>query len=442
MPGASRRARRVAITLVCTTIPFGAVNAQTKLEHLSATDLFAMADRERAADHIDAASAIYDALSKDPDDQVRAEARFRKGMMLADKHRYHDAASAFQALLDEKPDALRVRLELANVLAQLGDEAGARRQLRQAEAGSLPPEVAATVQQFSRALRSTRRFGGSVELALAPDSNINRATDQRTLNTVIAPLTLSRDARAQSGLGMKATGSAFARLALTPTLDLLPRVSGIANLYRAKQFDDVSAQGLIGLEWRHGGDRWSPSIGASQRWFGGKPYVFSQTAAISWLHPAGQRSQWLVGANASRVDYRLNDLQDGALINVSASYDRALTPKAGISIGTTATRQTARDPGYATWSEGITALGWLDAGKSTFVGSLGVTRLDGDKALFLFPQRRQEWLVEASAGVTLRQLAVRGFAPMLRVGYQRNWSTVGLYDFSRLSGDVGVVRAF
>jgi tetratricopeptide (TPR) repeat protein len=427
---------------VCATIPWGVVNAQTKVERLSATDLFTMADRARAAGHVDAAATIYDALAKDPDDQVRAEARFRKGMMLADKHRYREAALAFQALLDEKPDALRVRLELANVLAQLGDEAGARRQLRRAEAGSLPPDVAATVQQFSRALRSTRRFGGSLELALAPDSNINRATDQRTLNTVIAPLTLSRDARAQSGLGVKATGSAFARLPLTSTLDLLPRVSGIANLYRAKQFDDVSAQGLIGLEWRRGGDRWSPSIGASQRWFGGKPYVVSQTAAISWLHPAGQRSQLLIGANASRVDYRLNNLQDGTLINVSASYDRALTQKTGISIGATATRQTARDSGYSTWSEGVTALSWLEAGKSTFVGSVSVTRLDGDKALFLFPKRRQEWLAEASAGVTLRRLAVHGFAPMLRIGYQRNWSTVGLYDFSRLSGDFGVVRAF
>lgn len=432
----------VATGLALALAPGGPAHAQSRSESVSAPDLFAIADRARTDGEVDKAIVIYDALSKDPDDQVRAEARFRKGMMLAELRRYREAAMAFRAVLDEKPDAARVRLELANVLARMGDEPGARRELRQAGAVGLPPDVAATVQQFAVALRSSRRLGGSVEVALAPDSNVNRATNQRVLDTVIAPLTLSRDARAQSGLGVKLTGSGFARLAIAANLDLVPRVAAVANLYRAGRFDDISAQALLGLEWRRGLDRWSPSIGAAQRWYGGKPYAVSRTIGLNWLHPVGPRSQWLFGANASKVDYRTNDLQDGSLFSGSATYDRALNRRTGISTSLSATRQTARDPGYATWTLGVSSLVWREVGKSTFVATLGASLLDGDKALFLFPEKRSEWLIDLGTGVTLRQFAFRGFAPVLRVGYQRNFSTVALYDYSRVSGDIGLARAF
>ena len=74
----------------------------TTKANLAATDLFALADRAKTAHQIKDAAQIYDALARDPDPEIRAEARFRKGMMFADAHRYADAAVAFRALLDEK----------------------------------------------------------------------------------------------------------------------------------------------------------------------------------------------------------------------------------------------------------------------------------------------------------------------------------------------------
>ena len=126
---------------------------------LSAGQLFALADQAKSDGRDEDALALYAALSRDPDAEVRAEARFRRGMLLAERKRYADAAVVFRALLDEKPNAARVRLELARVLALVGDEAGARRAVRQAQAIGLPQDVAATVDQFARALRSARPFG-------------------------------------------------------------------------------------------------------------------------------------------------------------------------------------------------------------------------------------------------------------------------------------------
>lgn len=409
---------------------------------LSSAQLFALADRAKADARYNDALALYAALANDPDDEVRAEARFRRGMLLAQMRHYAEAAVAFRSVLDEKPNAARVRLELARVLALIGDEAGARRAVREAQAIGLPEDVAATVDQFARALRSQRPFGGSMQIALAPDSNINRATQARTLDTVIAPLTLSRDARAQSGLGVRVSAQGYGRLPLTANLSVLPRASAVGNIYRNGAFDDVSASALVGLEWRHGGDRWSPSIGLTRRWYGGAPYARTSSATIDWLHPLGRQAQLVVHGGAASNVYVRNTLQDGGLFDVAVGYERAVKARAGIGLTLSGYRQTARDPGYATASGGVTLAAWQDFGRTTVLVNTGLSRLEGDRRLFLFPQRRRETLLTSSVSATLRRFTWHEFAPTVRLSLERNSSTVGLYQYRRISGDIGIVKAF
>jgi tetratricopeptide (TPR) repeat protein len=411
-------------------------------DHLSAVALFTLADQARTVGREDQASAIYDALSHDPDPEIRAEALFRNGMMLAEQRKYKKAAIAFRRLLDEKPDATRVRLELARLLALIGDENAARRELRQARAEGLPSDVAIVVDQFANALRSRQGFGGSFEIALAPDSNINRATNARTLDTVIAPLTLSRDARSTSGIGLRAAGQGYARLPVATGLSLVPRLSGQGDLYRHGDFNDISASALIGLEWQVGRDRLSPSIGVTWRYYGGPLYARTQTAALNWLHPMGQRTQIEVQASANRARYVRNKLQDGGIYALRLGMEHALGRRSGGSLTVDAARQSARDPGYATWSGGGSLLAWRDIGRATVFLSAGIHRLEGDDRLFLFPYRRQEWLIQVGGGASFRRLMVAGFAPVLRVNYERNQSTLGLYDYHRIVSQIGVTRAF
>ena len=408
---------------------------------LPAIAVFALAEKASAAGRIDEAAALYDALTHDRSADVRAEARFRKGMMLADAKRYRAAAEAFRALLDEKPDAARVRLELARVLAAMGEEGAARRALRQAQASGLPPEVARTVGQFDAALRSQKRAGLNIELALAPDTNINRATQVRTLDTVIAPLILSRDARAQSGVGAHVSADGYFKVPVAPGLTLVPRVSTLDTLYRKREFDDISASALVGLEWQRSRDRISPSIGRSWRWYGNHPYLNSNVVALDWIHVLGKRAQLVVSGSAASTDYLRNDLQDGANYALNVSVERALSSRMGVSMTLIANRQTARDPGYSTASGGGRLLAWREAGRTTLFASAMLQRTEGDAALALFGERRREWYVNARAGATLRRFTVHGFAPYVRISYERNWSTIALYDYRRLTSEIGITRA-
>jgi tetratricopeptide (TPR) repeat protein len=414
----------------------------TVLSGLSAADLFDLADQARANGRESDADAIYRALTQDPNIEIRTEARFRLGRLLLAQRRATDAAILFRAILDEKPDAQRVRLELARALAMTGDVGAAMKMLRQAAAGGLPPEIATVVKQFTQAYRAQRPFGASLELALAPDSNINRATDADTLDTVIAPLQLSRDARRTSGVGFTVGSQVFARLPVLGRVNWLTRLSGRGQLYRQHEFNDVTLGWQTGAEWVTGRSVISPSIGQSYRWYGGDHYADTDSAALEWRRSLGTRAQLTLSGSAGRTRYERNRLQDGGLYAGAIGIDRALSQRSGISISLSGQRQDARDPGYATWSGGVTLSFYREIGKVTAYVSGSVRRLEADERLFLYPRRRQETYWSIGAGGTFRQVKVAGFSPLIRVTHEDNRSTVGIYDYRRNAVDFGITRPF
>ena len=147
-------------------------------------------------------AAIYRALEQDANAEVRAEARFRHAKLMILQKRNRDAALLLRRLLDDKPEAAGVRLELAWQLQLLGDADAALREVRAVQASGLPPAVARLVDRYSEALRASRPFGASFEFALAPDSNPNRATRSDTLGTIFGEFDIDEGSKATSGTGV------------------------------------------------------------------------------------------------------------------------------------------------------------------------------------------------------------------------------------------------
>ncbi|WP_084384668.1 surface lipoprotein assembly modifier [Novosphingobium naphthalenivorans] len=410
---------------------------------LSAAQVFALADAARAKGDFATAEAAYHALESDPDPELRTEARFRLGMMLADDlHRYTDAAIAFRRILDDKPGAARVRLELARVLAMTGDMRAAEREFRAAEAAGLPPQVERMVRFYANALNARKPFGGSFEVALAPDSNINRATRSDTLGTVIGDFTLDKDAQAKSGVGLDLRGQAYWREGLEKGTDLLVRVSGGGSLYRDSAFNDISTGLQIGPQYASGKDRITLAAGPTWRWYGKSLYSLSYGGTANWQHPTGKRSQLRIEGGITHVENKRNALQVADDFTLSASLDRAFSARMGGGVQVYGFREAARDPGYSLASGGASVYVFREVGRTTLIGTAGYSHLEADARLFLYPHRRVEDRYSASLAATLRALHVGAFAPLVRVKWERNRSSIEIYDYKRVSAELGVSSAF
>lgn len=410
---------------------------------VSAEQLFAIADQARAARDFATAETAYRALTADPDAELRTEARFRLAMMLADDlGKYREAAVLFREILDEKPDAARVRVELARMQVMLGDLRAAERELRSAQAAGLPPEVEQQIRFYAAALSARKPFGGSVSIAFAPDSNINRATRSDTLGTIIGDFTLDEDAKARSGLGLALRGQAYFRTGIDKRSQLLFRASTYANLYRTEEFDDIAFSVQAGPEYVSGKDRINISGEATWRWYGLAPYSFSAGASATWQHPMGDKAQLRIDGRVADVNNRRNRLQDATTLLLAASYDRAFSAKFGGGLQISSNREAARDPGYSTISGGATAYVFRELGRTTFTASAGYSRLEADRRLFLYPKRRVDDRFNASIGANFRFLKIGTFAPTVKFGWERNKSTVEIWDYSRISAEFGITSAF
>ena len=409
---------------------------------LKPAELFDLAERLAAAKRISDAEAVLHSLTANRDADVRAEARFRLGNLRRNTGDLAGAAAAYRQLLDEKPDAAPVRLELARVLAQMGHEDAALGQLRRASSGGLPEDVVQVVDKFRLALRSRRRSGGSIELGLAPDTNINRATSLSTVLIGSNPISLSSEAQAHSGVGATIGSQVFWRPAINPDTNLLFTASASATLYRQSAFNDISLSVAAGPELLRGRSRYRPAAVYVRRWFGNQRYGDSRGATLNWLRQLGRVSQVQVDLTALRSDFRLNPAMDGGSFGTAIRYERALSPRLFARFTVRIDRQTARDPAFATWSAGAEALVTRDIGRVSAYLRAGYSRTRADAPFALPPARRDDRLVDLEAGLVLRSHTLFGFAPLIEVQHTENHSPVFFYDFRRTRMSFGVTRAF
>jgi hypothetical protein len=409
---------------------------------VTAGQMFRIADvAMRNGDEPTARRALR-ALMEDVSSDIRLEARFRLAKLESQRGNLRQAAVLLRQIVDERPAAGPARLELAGLLDKMGDKDGAWREIRAIHAGGLPPAVARLIDRYSEALRAQRPFGASFEIALAPDSNINRATRSDTLGTVLGDFRIGEEAKAKSGTGLSLHAQTYRRLPLGADSSLLFRLSGFADLYRHRQFNDIAADMAVGPELNLGRNRLQLELGATQRWFGQKPFMRSARAAATLSHPLGSRTLLRLSGSAALVDNQRNDLQDGKDYSGQIGLEHALTPTTGAALSLAINRESLKDPGYSTtgWRGGLTA--WRDVGRMTLTAGFEFGRLHADERLSLFPHKRADHYSRFSIGTTFRQLQFRGFAPVMRFSIERNRSSVAFYDYRRTRTEIGFVRAF
>ena len=401
--------------------------------------IFAAADQLWQAGQQDAAEALLRVLTEDLDPDVRAEARFRLAKWLLARGDAEQAAALLSRLLEERPRAAPARLEYARALAALGRSDAALRQLQRAESIGLPEEVQLAVDRISSAIRSTKAWGGSIEAGLAPDTNLNQATSQRSIEIFGLPFALNEDARRKGGVGMSFAGQLYRRFAISDGVNMLATIASEGTVVDLGKRNDVSLAASIGPEFHR---QLRPSLIVGRRWFGGHGYSLSYGAGLRLLRPLGRAAQLDLAVTAQRVAFAGNKEQNGSAISANAAVERAFSPTLFGRLGLSASRQDAKADAYSYLSAGIEAVLSKDLGPLSIYGRVRYNRLQGSEAFALFGKKRDDDLIEASIGASWRRIDVFGMNPLMRLTRTINNSSLPIYEFKRTRLELALNRPF
>jgi len=436
--------RHLLLLLVTLTASPALADAQTRqarLENLSADDVLAIAGKLIDTGQYQDAQVLLDRLAAD---QVGGTERdFLDGMIALAKKDHRRAEALFRGILDANPKLVRVRLELARTLFMANKDEEADYHFRLAAAERPPEAVIRNVARFREAIRARRAWRFNVELGVAPDTNINSATAKDRVEILGLPFQLDPDAKARSGVGLVAGGSASVRLWRFARVPFYVGAYGRMVHYADQRFDDIYVGGEAGPEFHLAGGRLRVAGAGLLRWYGGKRLMMSAGGRLAYDKLLG--GNWGMEASISirHNQYAHRDDVDGWDVEATLALNRALGPSTvGFAYGGMQ-RSIATDPGNSSRQVRIGLgvlheIGWglrpqidLEAGRQVYDAKLG-----------LFGKSRRDWRLHASASVYKRDWNVMGFAPSFRLIWTRNASTIALYNKRRLRAEFGATKAF
>ena len=242
-----------------------------------------------------------------------------------------EAITVFRDILVNRPDLVRVRLELARAFFFKRQDGLARRHFRLVLAGGVPPPVAAKVVRFLNIMRARKRWTGYFGAAIAPDSNLNAASDTETIYIDVfgtrLPFQRQGDFGAQSGLGVSIWGGGEYQLPLSQRLRLRAGADAVQREYSGGDFDQYLLAAHAGPRWLTG-PRTEISLLATahRQWLGSQPYQ-DETGVRLELDRRLTPRLWARGtASVSERDHHQGDFLDGPLTDFTLNLAWAAAP--------------------------------------------------------------------------------------------------------------------
>ena len=357
------------------------------------------------------------------------------------------AIAAFRSILLRQPDLVRVRLELALAFYFKKDDQLARVHFERALVGRPPEALVANINRFLNIMRTRRRWTGYFGFSLAPDTNINAASDADFIYIGGLPFRRGAQGRASTGIGLVGWGGGEYQFPLAERWRLRSGLNVNHREYKGNQWDQTFAGVFLGPRWLiTRNTEMSLLATASQRWWGGSSLNYDYGARLEVEHRvfAGLR----LSGRAAWQD-RKNQQQkflEGQLMVFSLGANYVLFPTVQINALV----------GYQ--QQDAISHAWSSAGYWTRVGTnvalpWGFTV--GASAEFRWTDYEAGWfpyVPDNSAradhtrilGATLlnRAITVFGFSPQVAFSNQVRESNAQLFDFKRNLIEMRWVRQF
>ena len=358
-----------------------------------------------------------------------------------------EAIGSFHSLLIERPDLVRIRLELARTFFLQRKDRLAREHFERVLAGDLPPAVVANVRVFLAKIRARRRWRLYFSAALTPDSNIGSGSGEEFIEIIGLPFRREAEDLPTSGVGLSIRFGGEYHRPLGDRYRLRMGGDVARREHAGSKFDETTLSAHLGPRWL-AGPRTDMSVLASAR--RRLVEISDNYDELGIRAEASRRLTTRVSgtARASWHDrrYQTSRILDGPILDLSLGANFVATPtlRMNASLGYARERpewerqrnasrsvrvgaQWALPRGFSVGGSG--QLRWTDyEGNWGFLTPGGVPREDRTRAL--------------SASVHHRRFTLYGFSPKLVVTNEARRSNAQAHDYSRNHAELRFVRQF
>ena len=366
----------------------------------------------------------------------------------------NEATAAFRLILVNRPDLVRVRLELARAFFLRGQDGLARRHFEAVLAGGVPQPVAAKIYGFLAIMQARKRWTGYFGAAIAPDSNLNAASESEIIYIDTAfgrlPFTRQGDFGAESGFGLSVWGGGEYRQRQPGNGRLKLRLGGDTALreYPGGDFDQFFLASHVGPLWQLGPRTELSLLATAQRqWLGSQPYADEFGGRLE-LDRQLTSGIWARGTAAYRQrDHLSRDFLDGPVVDFTAAFAWTPAPVLRVHMTVGYTRDHAALEHWRSLSR------WVRMGTSlalplgfTLGTSIQVQRVYYDGAgqphLTLDRKGRRDRIRSFTLSVLNRAFTLYGFSPQLALIHEVRMTNAQAQEYERNRAELRFVRQF
>ena len=352
-------------------------------------------------------------------------------------------------MLVTRPDLIRVRLELGRAFFLKGEDSLARRHFEQVLAGKPPAPVALNVSRFLSIMRARKRWSLRVGMALAPDSNIGAASDERTVYILGLPFRRDQEDLTSSGVGVSVWAGGEYQYPLDRQWRLRAGGDVSRREYRSREFGRTTVAAHLGPRWLLGrGGEASLLASVRQHWLAGEPDHRDIGLRAELHRRLTPRMSATLRASWHERRYDARDHLDGPVTDVSLSGTHALGPTVRFDTAAGWGREKPKTKRYTGTAgtgprAGVTlALPWgFTVGGS---GTLRWTDYDDDWGSIFSPHgvARNDLTRSLRLNAYNRGFDVAGFSPQVSLVQEQRTSNAQLHGYETVFDDLRFVRLF
>lgn len=353
------------------------------------------------------------------------------------------AIAPLDRLVAMVPGHLEFRLELALALLRAGQTDRARYHFTLAKAATAEPAIQSRVQAAIDKIDSSKNWQGYFRFAIVPESNAARRTAAETVSLGGLVFDLQPGAQAQPAVGVE----------LGFGLAALPRLS---DNMRARFAFDVQTRAFDGrapddtilrvsagvLHFGDNGKQLAAEVFATQRWLDKIAYSHSQGITLRHARLIGAKTNVAASITHERLSY-LRPAYTVDKTSVDAQLIHSATAQLQLQAGVHAEQRGSTNTLSAGHAYGISLGGQYSfAGglRAGLVASFDQNNYDGVHPLF--GVRRVDRKAAVMVQINNQNWSYKGFSPVLKLGFERQRSSIVVNSYQNLTTSIGLTRSF